>query len=85
MIPHAIWITDLIVGRPLRKRGIARQLIAAAELWAKQRNLRRVMVEVQSKNAPAVRIVQKLGFEFCGYNDQYYVTRDVALFFSRSL
>jgi ribosomal protein S18 acetylase RimI-like enzyme len=85
ILPHAVWITDVVVGRSMRRQGLARKLIAAVEAWGSQRNLRRVIIEVQSKNAPAIRMVQKLGFEFCGYNDQYYSTRDVALFFARSL
>jgi len=84
-VEQAVWITDVVVGRPLRRQGVARKLIAAVETWGIQRNLRRVIIETQSKNAPAIRMVQKLGFEFCGYNDQYFSTRDVALFFARSL
>lgn len=84
-VPHAVWITDVVVGRPMRRQGLARKLIATVEAWGIQRNLRRVIIESQSKNAPAIRMVHKLGFEFCGYNDQYYSTRDVALFFARSL
>jgi ribosomal protein S18 acetylase RimI-like enzyme len=85
MIPHAVWITDVVVAKPLRGQGLARKLIGAAEAWGIQRGMRKAIIEVQSKNAPAIRMVQKLGFEFCGYNDQYYFTRDVALFFSRSI
>lgn len=85
IVPHAVWITDVVVGKPMRGSGLARKLISAAEAWGLQRGLQRAIIEVQSKNAPAIRMVQKLGFEFCGYNDQYYPTRDVALFFGRSL
>lgn len=85
IVPHAVWITDVIVGKPWRGQGLARKLIGAAEAWGLQRGLRRAIIEVQSKNSPAVRMAQKLGFEFCGYNDLYYATRDVALFFARSL
>jgi ribosomal protein S18 acetylase RimI-like enzyme len=85
IVPHAVWITDVVVGKPVRGKGIARKLLGAAEAWGLQHGLRRAIVEVQSKNAPAIRMVQKLGFEFCGYNDQYYPTRDVALFFARSI
>lgn len=85
IIPHAIWITDVVVGSPLRRQGLARKLIKAAETWGVQRGLRRAIIEIQSKNQPAIRMVIKMGFEFCGYNDQYYATRDVALFFVRSL
>ena len=85
IIPHAVWITDVVVGRPLRRQGLAHKLISAAEAWGVQRALRRAIIEVQSKNQPAIRMILKMGFEFCGYNDQYYATRDVALFFARSL
>lgn len=85
IVPHAVWITDVVVGRPVRGQGIGRKLITAAEDWGLQRNLRRSIIEVQSKNAPAIRMIQKLGFEFSGYSDQYYASRDVALFFSRTI
>lgn len=85
IIPHAVWITDVVVGRPLRRQGVAHKLIRAAEAWGVQRGLRRAVIEIQSKNQPAIRMILKMGFEFCGYNDQYYATRDVALFFARSL
>lgn len=84
-VPHAVWITDVVVGKPMRGKGLARKLISSAEAWGLQRGLRKAMIEVQSKNAPAVRMVQKMGFEFCGYNDQYYPRRDVALFFARTI
>ncbi len=57
----------------------------AAHEWAQQMENHRAVIEMQSKNSAAVRLAQKLGYEFCGYNDQYYVTRDVALFFGRLL
>jgi len=84
-VPHAVWITDVVVARPLRGQGLARKLIGTAEAWGLQRGLRKAIIEVQSKNAPAVRLVQKLGFEFCGYNDQYYDTQDIALFYASSI
>jgi RimJ/RimL family protein N-acetyltransferase len=43
------------------------------------------MIEMQSKNHPAIRLAQKHGYEFCGYNDHYYLTQDVALFFAKVL
>jgi RimJ/RimL family protein N-acetyltransferase len=50
-----------------------------------QRNDYRALVEMSSKNNPAIRLAQKQGYEFCGYNDQYYETQDIALFFGRSI
>jgi RimJ/RimL family protein N-acetyltransferase len=42
-------------------------------------------MEMHSKNMAAVRLAMKMGFEFCGYNDQYYANQDIALFFSALL
>jgi len=79
------WITDLVVLREARRQGVGSALLTAAQAWASGRGDRRLMLEMQSKNVPAIRLAQKHGFEFCGYNDHYYLTQDVALFFAKSL
>jgi ribosomal protein S18 acetylase RimI-like enzyme len=78
-------VTDLVVGASFRRRGVGSALLAAAQAWAAERGARRLMLEMQAKNLPAIRMAQKHGFEFCGYNDHYYLTQDVALFFARGL
>jgi ribosomal protein S18 acetylase RimI-like enzyme len=78
-------VIDLVVKEDLRRKGIGSALLLAAQDWASQRNLLRMVLEMQSKNYPAIHLALKLGYEFCGYNDQYYATRDIALFFSRFL
>ena len=78
-------VTDLVVGTPFRRRGVGSALLAAAQAWAAERGARRLMLEMQAKNLPAIRMAQKHGFEFCGYNDHYYLTQDVTLFFARGL
>ncbi|NCP86389.1 MAG: hypothetical protein CO094_00580 [Anaerolineae bacterium CG_4_9_14_3_um_filter_57_17] len=85
MVPHAVWISDVVVGRDWRRQGLARKLVASAEAWGVQQGLRRAILEMQSKNYPAIRMALKLGYEFCGYNDIHYATRDVALFFTRTI
>ena len=79
------WITDLVVDKRSRRRGIGSALLNASQDWARSRNDRDIFLEMTSKNYPAIRLASKFGFEFCGYNDHYYVTQDVALFFGRSL
>jgi ribosomal protein S18 acetylase RimI-like enzyme len=83
ILPHVAWISDLVVTSRYRRQGIASALLLAAQSWALQRKDYRVIIEMASKNNPAIRLVQKLGYEFCGYNDQYYETKDIALFFGR--
>jgi GNAT superfamily N-acetyltransferase len=77
------WVTDLVVAPDHRRKGAASTLLTAAQAWASERGVRRLIVEMQSKNQPCIHLTQKFGYEFCGYNDQYYPTQDVALFFGR--
>ena len=79
------WITDLVVAQGVRRMGVASSLLTAIQAWALERSVRRIVLETQSKNHPCIRLAQKFGYEFCGYNDQYYPTQDVALFFGRAL
>lgn len=80
-----VWITDLIVDAGRRRQGVGSVLLNAAQDWALSRSARDIFLEMPSKSYPAIRMALKQGFEFCGYNDHYYVTKDVALFFGRSL
>ena len=80
-----VWVMDLVVDMANRRHGVAFALLAAGQAWAESRAHRRLILEVQSKNLPAIRLAQKSGFEFCGYNDQYYLNKDVALFFAKVL
>ena len=79
------WVTDLVVEAGVRRRGAASALLTGVQDWALERGVRRIVLETQSKNYPCIRLAQKFGYEFCGYNDQYYPTQDVALFFGRAL
>ncbi|HSL42041.1 MAG TPA: GNAT family N-acetyltransferase [Anaerolineales bacterium] len=79
------WVTDLVVSPNHRRKGAASTLLTAAQAWALERGVRRLILEMQSKNQAYIRLAQKFGYEFCGYNDQYYLTQDVALFFGRAI
>jgi ribosomal protein S18 acetylase RimI-like enzyme len=81
----AVWISDLVVEREHRRHGVGTALLNAALEWAKSRSLRQVLVEVQTKNYPAICMCEKLGFAFCGFNDRYYANQDIAVFFARNL
>jgi GNAT superfamily N-acetyltransferase len=85
MASSVAWVTDLVVAAPARRRGVAGVLLTAAHGWSLERGDRRVMIEMPAKNQPAIRLAQKHGYDFCGYNDHYYLTQDVALFFAKVL
>lgn len=83
--PGAAWLSDLVVGSFYRRKGVGTRLVLAAQTWARQQGLERLVLEMQSKNVPAIRLAQKLAFEFSGYNDRYYQNQDIALFFAKRL
>jgi GNAT superfamily N-acetyltransferase len=83
--PATTWVSDLAVIRRLRRQGVGSALVLAAQDWARQHGTYRIIIEMQPKNYPAICMAQKLGFDFCGYNDRYFANHDIALFFGKSL
>jgi ribosomal protein S18 acetylase RimI-like enzyme len=79
------WVADLVVTPEQRRQGIAAQLLQAGKEWAHKAGLKRLVIETQTKNHPAMRFLERQGFSFCGYNDDYYENQDIALFFSLNL
>jgi ribosomal protein S18 acetylase RimI-like enzyme len=82
---NLINILDLVVTRRYRRQGVGISLIQAAQTWAIQENAAYLMLGMQSKNYPAICLVNMLGFEFCGYNDHYFANQDIAIFFTQRL
>jgi GNAT superfamily N-acetyltransferase len=78
-------IHDLTVDRPERRQQVGSRLLGAARVWAKEHQITRMNVEIQSKNLHGIQFFEGLGFNFCGYNDRLFPNQDVALFFSTSL
>jgi ribosomal protein S18 acetylase RimI-like enzyme len=85
LTPSAAWISDLVIDKGMRRKGIGTALVLAAQEWASGRNIHRIVMEMQSKNHPAIQMALKLGYQFSGYNDHYYPNQDIALFFARYL
>jgi len=79
------WILNLVVDEPCRRNGIGGILLERGIAWGKSLGLRALMTDVQTKNHPAISLGRKYGFSLCGYNDQYYVSGDIALFFCLNL
>lgn len=79
------WVWHLVVGLDHRRQGVGTGLLQAAMQWSREHALRQVMVPVQAQNDPGIRFLQRNGFSFCGFNDRFYKSGDVALFFGRNL
>lgn len=79
------FVHELIVARPYRRQTIGARLLGVAHQWAKEQGLTRLMIELQTKNYPAILFCQELNFAFCGFNDRYFPNQDIAVFFSQSV
>jgi GNAT superfamily N-acetyltransferase len=80
-----VLVGDLVVDRPWRRRGVGTVLLQAAAQWGHEHGLTRLVLEMQTKNYPAIRFCQSRGLAFCGYSDHYWPRRDIALFFGKSI
>jgi len=83
--PDLVWIKDLVTNEIWRRKGVASKLIEMSITWAKDRDIQRVLLEMSSKNFPGISLAKKAGFEYSGFNDNYFMNRDIALFFTRDL
>lgn len=79
------WISALVVDTAVRGRGIGAMLLAAARRWARYNeglNVRSFMLELHTRNHPAVAFCKKQGFNFCGYTDYSFSAGDIVLLFA---
>ena len=82
---NTLWVSNFIVEKKFRRQGVGTMLIDSARNWAAEHQLHKIMLELQTKNHPAITFAQKLGFKFCGYNERYYPNGDITLYFFLSV
>jgi ribosomal protein S18 acetylase RimI-like enzyme len=76
------WVPALAVATNARRKGVGTRLLQAAITQARASGLHSVTLDVQTKNYPATCLCQARGLRFCGFADNYYAGRDIALFFA---
>ncbi len=76
-------VSDLVISAPMRRQGIASGLLFTAMDLLTYRHFNTLVLEMQSKNDPAIKMANKLGFTFCGFRDHFFPNQELALFFSR--
>jgi ribosomal protein S18 acetylase RimI-like enzyme len=74
-------VQSIVVRPDFRRRGVGSALLRTSVNWSKHNRLQGLCMDVQSRNHPAIQFLHKNGFVFSGYNDRYYPTQDVAIFF----
>jgi GNAT superfamily N-acetyltransferase len=76
---------DLVIDRTYRRNRIGSKLLAIARRWGREQGLARLLVELQTRNYPAIQFCQASGLAFCGYNERYLDQQELAIFFGQSL
>lgn len=79
------YINNFAIAPAYRRKGLGTRLMQTALDWARKQKLRVAMLDTSTKDYPAICFYQKHGFVFCGFNDQLYPNRDIALIFALSL
>lgn len=79
------WVTEIGVGRAWRRQQLGTALLGEAYTLAKTHHATRLIVEMQTKNYAGICFCQQLGLTFCGFNDRYYASYDIALFFGQPI
>jgi ribosomal protein S18 acetylase RimI-like enzyme len=82
---EAALINNLVVAPAVRRKGLGSRLMRVALDWARQKKLRLALLDTPTKAYPAICLYQKHGFTFCGFSDQWYPNRDIAMFFALGL
>ncbi len=79
------WLRNLVVDLPWRRHRIGRALLDQARVWARARGANHITLETTTKHYPAIQFMGQQGLIFCGFNDRYYTSQDIAIFFGQNI
>lgn len=65
-------ITNIAVHPVCRGRGWGKKLVKNMMSFAYEKEVRRMTLEVRTKNVPAIKLYEKMGFKGCGVRAGYY-------------
>lgn len=65
-------ITNVAVTQKMRGKGYGRELLLAMQRWAAEHEIDRIILEVRSKNEPAIQLYRTYGFEKIGVRKNFY-------------
>lgn len=71
-------ITNIVVKKDFRKKGIGNKLLAELIKFAKTNNKDKIILEVNKTNLPAIKLYEKNGFKNVGVRKKYYNNTDDA-------
>jgi ribosomal protein S18 acetylase RimI-like enzyme len=85
LLPRTARVVDLVVAKDARRSGVGASMLAACEAWAREKKLKRLLVEAQLRNDPIISLLKKAGYVMCGYLESYFPNSDTAVFFEKRL
>lgn len=71
-------ITNIVVKKSLRNKGIGNVLLTELIKIAKTNNKDKIILEVNNENKPAIKLYEKNGFRNIGFRKKYYNNTDDA-------
>jgi [ribosomal protein S18]-alanine N-acetyltransferase len=83
--PRSARIYSVAVAESHHRRGVGRQLLQAAERYARAHGRARISLEVRYDNARAIALYEKLGYRSFGRYPGYYADGAEALRFEKPL
>ena len=80
-----IEINSLVVDKDFLRRGVATNLIKSVFDFAKERKIKRIILEVNENNEPAIELYRKFGFSLYSIRKKYYHFKYDALMLEKIL
>ena len=74
---NTLRIWDLYINKDFQKKGIGKKLINIAVEYAKQKNIRAIVLETQTSNYNAIKFYFKVGFKLVGIDTINYSNNDL--------
>lgn len=69
-------IMNIVVRKDFRNKKIGKKLLASLIQKAKEQDIKTIFLEVNSKNLPALKLYENIGFKKIGIRKDYYKNSD---------
>ncbi len=78
-------IEDILVDGEFRRRGLAKQLMAYAESFVKNKGINKIFLEVRQSNSSAICLYESLGFKKVSVRKNYYSNSENAIVYAKEI